>query len=109
MVAIVREGRMEAEDVINIIRSTNPNIVINRVSQSEDLSHTVELTAQGDSSFGLSMNVNNLISTLREINPAITVERVHNGRSSPLFTGILEEDTHTQDRPKNKRSAYGMR
>lgn len=111
MVVSVREGVLDAEDIINLIRGANPNIVIERVSREEDTEDTVELTAQGDTIERLDANVNNLIAMLRDIHPNITIERVPNRELFPVERESLNNNVSEESKKEidNKRSAHEIR
>lgn len=110
MVVVTREGRLEARDIINLIRGANPNIVVSRVSGG-DTEHTVELTAQGETIERLDADVNNLITMLRNVHQGIEIERVYTREISPIDMERLDEGISEGRRTDvdNKRSAREIR
>ena len=108
MVVNIREGDLEAEDIINIIRNANPNIVVDNILEDNGESHTLELIAQDDTQGELNRNVNNLITMLRNIHPGITIERRTVMNEQPIVMERVHEDVTTK-KENTKRSARGIR
>lgn len=111
MVVSIREGRLGADDIINIIGGVNSNVVVTRVSEREGFGGTMGLAAQGGIPEERDMDVENLAAILGQLHPRITVERIYGNRNTPTSEVDLGENMLTDKGKKtsNSRSAFWIR